>query len=143
MTDVEKILAYIKGNAVLTICSAQGNVPWAANCFYVFDAARMQFLILTSLETRHGAEIQENCWVAGTFSSQQTSVIKIRGLQYSAIARRLAGEEEEGARNLYYRKFPAARLHSAPIWSVAPYVLKLTDNTLGFGTKIVWTKPER
>jgi len=141
MTDTDRIIDYIKANRVLTVCSARGSAPWAANCFYAFDADKIAFLCLTSLDTRHGAEMRDNPRVSGTVSSQQANVAHIRGLQFEGLALTLAGEDEARGRGLYYRRFPIARLHPAPLWAIVPTHLKYTDNTLGFGRKLHWHRP--
>ncbi|MGE4529096.1 MAG: pyridoxamine 5'-phosphate oxidase family protein [Rhodospirillaceae bacterium] len=140
MTDTDKIIAYIKSNHVLTLCSARGSTPWAANCFYAFDERSMSLFFLSDLSTRHGCELRDNPLVAGTVSSQQASVAKIRGLQFEGVALRLTGEDEARGRALYYRRFPIARLHPAPLWAAVPSYLKYTDNTLGFGRKLHWRR---
>ncbi|MDR3435390.1 pyridoxamine 5'-phosphate oxidase family protein [Telmatospirillum sp.] len=142
MSDVDKIVSYIKANNILTLCTASGVLPWAASCFYAFDKEAMTFVCLTSLDTRHGAEMSANANVAGTISSQQANVAKIRGLQYSGTAVLLAGDREQHGRDLYYKRFPFARLHAAPIWAILPDVIKYTDNSFGFGTKLSWQRPE-
>ncbi|SBW11368.1 hypothetical protein KL86APRO_20168 [uncultured Alphaproteobacteria bacterium] len=81
MTDAERIVAYLRGNRVLTVCSARGSAPWAASCFYVLDETRMALLILSGLDTRHGRELRDAPRVAGTVASQQANVAKIRGVQ--------------------------------------------------------------
>lgn len=140
MSDVDKIVSYIKANNILTVCTVRGSIPWAANCFYAFDQEIMEFFCLTSLDTRHGAEMADNENVAGTVSSQQVNVAKIRGLQFSGVARLLDGEDEKRARALYYKRFPLAKLHTAPIWSIRLQSMKYTDNSFGFGTKLHWQR---
>jgi len=39
---------------------------------------------------------------------------------------------------LYYQKFPFAETMPAPIWGIKLDWVKVTDNTLGFGTKLIW-----
>ncbi|HXP98409.1 MAG TPA: pyridoxamine 5'-phosphate oxidase family protein [Telmatospirillum sp.] len=140
MSDVDKIVSYIKANNILTVCTEQNAIPWAASCFYAFDKDTMEFFVLTSLETRHGAEMQNNNQVAGTVSSQQVNVAKIRGLQFSGTALLLDGEPEKKGRSLYYKRFPLARVHAAPLWSIRLEAMKYTDNSFGFGTKLFWER---
>lgn len=142
MTETERIFAYVRANHVLTVCSTCGSIPWAANCFYAFDGEEATFLFLSDLETRHAAEIRENAAVAGTISSQRSNVAKLRGLQYSGTARLLDGAGETRGREIYYRRFPFARLHAAPLWAIVPEMMKYTDNSLGFGAKLVWRRAD-
>ena len=142
MADVDRIVAYLKANVVMALCTALEGRPWAANCFYAFDAEAVRFLFLTHEETRHGREMLENARVAGTVSSQQASVAKIRGVQFTGTARLLEGTERTEARRIYDRRFPFARLSPAPVWAVVVAELKFTDNTFGFGTKLHWRRPD-
>jgi hypothetical protein len=140
MSDVDKIVSYIKANNILTVCTVHEQIPWAASCFYAFDKESMEFFFLTSLETRHGAEMNNNNRVAGTVSSQQANVAKIKGLQFSGTAQLLSGEAEKKGRTLYYKRFPYARIHAAPLWSIRIDAMKYTDNSFGFGTKLFWER---
>lgn len=139
-TETERIFAYVRANHVLTVCTASGAIPWAANCFYAFDGEEAALLFLSALDTRHAMEIRENAAVAGTISSQRSTIAKLRGLQYSGTARLLDGAGERRGREIYYRRFPFARLHVAPLWAIVPEVMKYTDNSLGFGSKMVWKR---
>lgn len=43
-------------------------------------------------------------------------------------------------RKRYVKRFPVARMLSAPVWEIRPDELKFTDNTLGFGKKLYWLR---
>lgn len=45
-----------------------------------------------------------------------------------------------GPRAQYNRRFPVARVLSAPMWEIRLTELKFTDNTLGFGKKLHWMR---
>ncbi|MDR3515942.1 MAG: pyridoxamine 5'-phosphate oxidase family protein [Azospirillaceae bacterium] len=140
MTDFDKIVRFIVANKVLTLCTVRDGQPWAANCFYAFDPGRVAFLCLSSIETRHGSEMRDHDQVAGTVSSQQATVARIRGLQFSGIAVLQEGEAEAVGRSLYYKRFPFARLYPAPLWAIVLETMKYTDNSFGFGTKFHWRR---
>ncbi|MGS3108660.1 hypothetical protein AB2881_32060, partial [Escherichia coli] len=54
--------------------------------------------------------------------------------------RRLSGDEEARMRQRYVKRFPVARMLSAPVWEIRPDEIKFTDNTLGFGKKLHWRR---
>ncbi len=54
--------------------------------------------------------------VAGTVNGQPKTVALIRGVQFKGEIRRLEGEESDLARRAYNRRFPVARMLSAPVW---------------------------
>jgi uncharacterized protein YhbP (UPF0306 family) len=133
-----KIMEYLLALHVFSLFTVSDNIPWAASCFYVVDLETDSIIFLSSDETKHSCHIMDNCRVAGTVSNQESNVKRIRGIQFSGTASRLAGEDEKKARHLYYSKFPLARLMESPIWAVKLDYVKMTDNTLGFGKKIIW-----
>lgn len=140
MTDLEKIVAFVERNHVVTICSAKGGVPWAANCFYVLDQHAMALVVMSEPKTRHASEWLENDLVAGTISNQEASVARLQGIQYTARTCLLEGADKRHAFQLYLKRFPIAAVHSAPIWHIALETVKFTDNTLGFGSKMLWER---
>ena len=78
--------------------------------------------------------------VAGTVNGQPKTVALIRGVQFKGEIRRLEGEESDLARQAYNRRFPVARMLSAPVWEIRLDEIKFTDNTLGFGKKMIWLR---
>lgn len=132
------ISRYLKKQHVLSLCS--GDPVWCANCFYVYDADRVAFWLMTETETRHGAQIAKDPRVAGTVNGQPKSVLLIKGVQYTGKIALLEGEEEHRARKAYIKRFPIAAKVSAPLWEIKLDELKMTDNALGFGKKLRWTR---
>lgn len=142
--DAEKSLAalrsYLTRQHVLTLCAGDAADLWCASCFYAFDAADMAFYLMTEAETRHGVLMQRFPRVAGTVAGQPKQVALLRGVQFSGEILSLSGEEEQAARRLYIRRFPVAKLMPAPIWRLSLHQLKMTDNRLGFGKKLYWSR---
>jgi uncharacterized protein YhbP (UPF0306 family) len=62
----------------------------------------------------------------------------VQGLQICGVVRR--GEAEDRA--VYIKRFPYAAVAPLNIWVVEPYFMKLTDNTLGFGKKLIWNREQ-
>lgn len=142
MSDVNAIIRYLKKQHVLSLCCRDEDALWCANCFYVFDEARMAFWLMTETKTRHGMLMAQQPNVAGTVSGQTKTVMLIKGIQYRGMARMLEGEQERQARAAYCRRFPMARAVSAPVWEIRVDEIKMTDNTLGFGNKNQWLRSE-
>ncbi len=82
----------------------------------------------------------ERAKVAGTVNGQPKTVALIRGVQFKGEIRRLSGDEEARMRQRYVKRFPVARMLSAPVWEIRPDEIKFTDNTLGFGKKLHWRR---
>lgn len=140
MTDVSAMVRYLKKQHVLSVCCHNHDDFWCANCFYLFDEARMAFWIMTESHTRHGALMAQQPRVAGTVSAQTKTVMLIKGIQYRGEAHLLSGEQERQARAAYTQRFPIARASSAPLWEIRLDEIKMTDNTLGFGKKNHWRR---
>lgn len=135
---LNSISRYLKKQHVLSLCS--GQPLWCANCFYVYDAERVAFWLMTEAETRHGSQMVREPLVAGTVSGQPKSVMLIKGVQYAGKIALLQGEEEARARKAYVKRFPIAAKVPAPLWEIRLSELKMTDNTLGFGKKLSWQR---
>lgn len=137
----EPIVAVLQQLQVLSLAVCHDDIPWAASAFFAYDDADRRLLLLSSLETRHGELLASNRRVAGTIAGQFTEIAEIHGLQYYGIARLLERpQERDRALDLYYGRFPQARGFAAPAWEIRLLRLKLTDNRLGFGTKIQWSR---
>lgn len=137
MSDQSHLIRYLKKQHALSLCASDGDDLWCANCFYVFDETRMAFWLMTEPDTRHGALMRENPRVAGTVNGQPKSVLLIRGVQYRG---RIQLTEEARAMKAYQKRFPVAKKITAPLWEIVLDELKMTDNALGFGKKIVWQR---
>ncbi|WP_034943727.1 YhbP family protein [Erwinia oleae] len=136
--SLDAISRYLKKQHVLSVCG--GDPLWCANCFYVFDAQRVAFWLMTDTDTRHGEQMLKHAQVAGTVSGQPKSVMLIKGVQYAGRISLLEGDAAQVARQAYIRRFPVALKASAPLWEIRLSELKMTDNTLGFGSKLRWAR---
>lgn len=140
--DVKIISRYLSKNHVLALCAHADGDIWSANCFYVADIERMSLYFMTELKTRHGSLMHKNPHVVGTIATQPKTVALIQGIQYSGSATLLEGEEDRAARALYCEHFPVAAAMKAPVWQLRLDEIKMTDNTLGFGTKLMWKRED-
>jgi uncharacterized protein YhbP (UPF0306 family) len=96
-------------------------------------------LIFTSdTTTRHGAEMAANGSVAISIVLETRIVGRVQGVQIVGMAER--GDDE--ARRSYIKRFPYAAAAPLELWMVRPSMMKLTDNTLGFGKKLIWQSEE-
>lgn len=142
MSDHSHLIRYLKKQHALSLCASNGDDLWCANCFYVFDETRMAFWLMTEPDTRHGSLMLANPRVAGTVNGQPKTVLLIKGVQYRGHIQQLTEEQEEAARRAYQKRFPIARKVKAPLWEITLEEVKMTDNALGFGKKIVWQRNE-
>jgi hypothetical protein len=76
--------------------------------------------------------------VAGTIALETWRVGRIRGIQFTGLIREPSGEELSRAKKIYLRRFPYAALTDLHLWTISLNYIKLTDNRMGFGNKIIW-----
>ncbi len=130
----ERIIKFIKKHHVLTLATMGESGPYCANAFYAYDAERNLFIFTSSMDTLHAEHMSANPMVAASIVWETKLVGRIQGLQITARAE-LA---DERARSTYIKKFPYTAVAPLSLWALQPQTLKYTDNTLGFGKKILW-----
>ncbi|MBQ8366776.1 MAG: pyridoxamine 5'-phosphate oxidase family protein [Alistipes sp.] len=138
--DIDKrFVRFIAKHHVLTLATAnsQGE-PYVANCFYAYDKERNRFVFTSDITTRHGAEMEAHNSVALSVVLETRVVGRVQGLQ--VVGRAMRGDDE--AKSVYLKRFPYAAVAPLTLWVVEPTMMKLTDNTLGFGTKLIWQSEE-
>ncbi len=134
----ERIIKMIKKHHVLTLATSSDNVPWVASCFYAWMDNEKAFVYTSDLKTRHGAESSNNSKVAANIYLETRMVGKIQGIQIAGTTALPEGELLEKAKKRYLKRFPYARLMETTLWVLQPLEMKMTDNRLGFGKKLIW-----
>ncbi|PCJ28369.1 MAG: hypothetical protein COA97_01705 [Flavobacteriales bacterium] len=135
-----KIIDYLQKNKVLTIATSVNNQPYCANCFYVFDEMDKTLIFLSDNKTRHIKEAIQNNEIGGSVQNGVTTVTKIQGIQFTGKFISPTEEQAKGYYKTYYQKFPFAKAKPSLIWAIQLNWVKMTDNTLGFGKKLIWEK---
>ena len=135
----KRIIEFIKRHHVLTLAtvSAQGE-PYCAACFYAYDKERNRLIFTSDNATRHAQDMLANATVAIGITLETRIVGRVQGTQICGKAER--GDESDKA--VYIKRFPYAAVAPLNIWAVEPTFIKLTDNTLGFGKKLIWNNQE-
>ena len=133
-----RIIRFLKKHHVLTIATTVNDEPWCANCFYVYLEEDNALVFTTDTATRHGQEFIKNSSVAGSVVLETMIPGKIRGIQFRGSVSETAGEMEHKAKTTYLKRFPPATLMDTHLWVVRLSYVKMTDNRLGFGKKIIW-----
>lgn len=134
----KRIVRFFQQHHVLTIATSVNNEPWCANCYFVYLAEENSLLFTTDPDTRHGKEFILNRLVAGSVVLETNIIGKIRGIQFQGYVSEPEGELAEKARSAYLRRFPVAALMDTHLWIVKLTHIKMTDNRLGFGKKLIW-----
>jgi uncharacterized protein YhbP (UPF0306 family) len=131
---LETVAAFVRQHHVMTLATAQDGIPYAAPLFYAYDEQNNRFVFASGNETEHTVQMQKNPEVAAAVYLETKTVGKIQGVQ---IRGRVVSADAEDTKS-YYGRFPYARALQPTLWRLEPHWMKLTDNRLGFGTKLIW-----
>lgn len=137
MLPEKRITDFMARHHVLTLATAtKEGVPYCAACFYAYDKSRNLIVFTSDDSTLHAQQMVENSSVAVAINLETRIVGKVQGIQICGTVRR--GEEAD--KGVYIKRFPYAAVAPLNIWVVEPTFMKLTDNTLGFGKKLIWNR---
>ena len=136
----DRITEFLQKHHVLTLATSVGKEPYCANLFYAWGRERGMFVFTSASDTRHATEAALNPVVAGSVVLETPTVGMVRGVQFQGKMFRPEGEIREYARKRYLKRFPYAAAMELDLWAVEPFYIKMTDNRLGFGKKIIWKK---
>lgn len=132
----EKIRKFISKHHLLSLATF-GESLWCCSAFYAFDKDTVTFIIASDEQTVHMQNAKMDMRVAGTIAQETKVVGKIQGIQFTGTISPVVDEKE---RILYLDRFPYARVMNPTLWKIELDGIKMTDNTLGFGKKLIWNR---
>lgn len=138
----KKIVAFIKKHHVLTLATSNNNNPYCANCFYSFLEEEKMLVFTSDKDTKHVKDMWSQNFVAGTIVLETSIVGKIQGIQFNGNVFEPKNEISKKAKISYLKRFPFAALMNTKLWVIKLSFVKLTDNRLGFGKKLIWEEKE-
>ena len=134
-----KIEKFIKAHHVLTLATATLNgEPYCCNCFYAYDKESAAFIFTAGMDTHHSQMMVQNNCVAASIVLETRTVGKIQGLQITGHIK----TAKDSDKTLYIKRFPYTAIADLTLWRLEADFMKLTDNTLGFGKKLIWQRQE-
>lgn len=136
----ERIVKFISSQKCITICTAENNKPYCANCFYAFIPEENILVFKSDRNTKHISQALANNYVAGTILADVETTGTLRGIQFTAAFNIPSDNLVEKSKKAYYNRFPFALAVPGDLWTVELVTVKLTDNILGFGKKLNWQK---
>ncbi len=125
---------------MLTLATSLNDQPWCANCFYAYLEEEAAFVFTSDYDTRHIRETLKNNRVAGSIVLETSIVNKIQGVQFTGVLQLPVNEMIARSRHAYLKRFPFAALMDTTLWILYADHIKLTDNRLGFGKKLIWER---
>ncbi|HEV7330867.1 MAG TPA: pyridoxamine 5'-phosphate oxidase family protein [Flavisolibacter sp.] len=136
----KRISRFIKGQKVATICCVEGdNKPYCFSCFYAFDEAKMQLYFKSAANTHHMQLLKDRPFLSGSILPDKLNPLALQGIQFSGLL--IDKIECAAAKSVYHNRYPFALAMSGTVYTIELQWIKMTDNTLNFGTKLIWEKP--
>jgi uncharacterized protein len=139
-TPDKKIVDFIVKHHVLTLATSFEEEPWCANCFYVYLPEENTLVFTSDFETKHIHQASHNIYVAGSIVLETNIIGKIQGIQFQGIICEPKGEFLDKVKMAYLKRFPISMLMDTHLWAIDLTLIKMTDNRLGFGKKLIWKK---
>lgn len=137
MSIDSKIVKFIGRHHVMTLATVGADgAPYCSNAFYGYDVEREVIVFTSSLDTTHAGQMVADGRVAASIVLETKVVGKIQGLQITG--RVVRGDERD--RMCYVEHFPFAAVAPLTLWRLELEFIKLTDNRLGFGKKLIWRR---
>lgn len=134
---------FISKHHVMTLATiSKENTPSCCALFYVYLKEENIFVFTSSEGTKHVANMLENRNVAANIVLETKVVGQIEGLQIEGDAFKASESGIKNAKKEYLKKYPFAVFMDIDLWVLKPSALKLTDNKLGFGKKLLWNRLE-
>ncbi len=113
MNQIEKAAQIIQENVYLTLATVEGNKPWAAPLFYIYDE-NLNFYFHSRKSSRHAEEIRKNpdCAVA-IFDSTKCSS-ECDGLQIQATCHEI--NDVHDVKKIIYPYYERADSTDPDLW---------------------------
>ncbi len=134
------VIKFIKKHHVLTFATSNNNEPYCANCFYAYMEEENCLVFASEESTKHIQDALKQRLVAGSIVLETHIIGKIQGIQFNGQIFLPQDDFAQKAKHTYVKRFPFARLMNTTLWVIELTFIKMTDNYLGFGKKILWNK---
>ena len=133
----ERIAKFISKQTCASICCIdEGGRPYCFSCFYAFNDEEIMLYFKSSEDSHHSGLLKKNAMVAGTILPDKLGLFQIKGIQFEGIVL----PDDPKAAAYYYQKHKVAIAIAGEIWTIRINKIKFTDNSLGFGKKILWER---
>ncbi len=134
---LENMRAFIERHHLLTLATVHDNQPYGCSAFYAFDAEQVCFIVASEMQTRHIGNVLRNPNVAAVIALETRDVGKIQGIQVQGVMTQTTQKRDK---QRYFKHFAYAKIMQPTLWRIRIDTMKLTDNRLGFGTKLMWRR---
>lgn len=134
----QRIIDFLFNHHVFSLATSKDNNSYSASCYYAYNHIDNSLIFSSDLKTTHAKQFIENPKVSATIAVETDDIMKIQGLQILGIVHALNQEKLKLSLRVYLERFPYAKNFPLKLWSLKLNFIKMTDNSLGFGKKIIW-----
>jgi uncharacterized protein len=137
----ENIVKFIEKQRVATVCCIdEDGSPYCFSCFFVYDKTNRFLYFKTSAASHHSSLLEKNRTVAGTIQPDKLVPLAIKGIQFQGTILNEDDSKSRMAAAFYHHRYPFAMAMPGVVRIIDLSVIKMTDNSAGFGKKIIWKK---
>jgi hypothetical protein len=141
MLSIDKRLtSFILNNHLLSLSTSKDNLPYSASCYYVYNKDKNCLIFASDPKTNHAKQFIKNNNVSATIAIDNNDYMQIQGVQLLGKAKLIELDDLKLATQIYLARFPYAQNLTLHLWFFEIDFIKMTDNNLGFGNKIIWKK---
>lgn len=134
------IVIFLQSQTCANICCVDENRhPYCFTCFFVFDEANKCLYFKSQMQTKHAPLLAQEAKVGGTVLEDNLDRVLVKGIQFQGLVRRNSVFDVT-ASMLYHAKYPMALAVPGDMWTVDLKNIKFTDNSKGFGHKVLWSR---
>ena len=137
-----KIATFLSTNKVVAYSTSVNDNPHSASCFYAahISDSSVHLIFKSNRETKHITNALINPKISGTILPDVDKIGFVKGIQFYGQFIAAEGDFQEKIKQVYYKKFPFAHPMKGDVWAIELRYIKMTDNKLGFGKKLIWEK---
>lgn len=137
--DIESFI--LSSTCATVACLNEEGSPYCFSCFYTYQKEHQLLHFKSSLDTHHAQYLLKNEKVAGTILPDKLLKTAVKGIQFTG---RLLNNDDPltlQAAKAYHLQHPYALAVPGQIWTIQIDQFKLTDSTLVFKKKLLWSRP--
>lgn len=142
MENIQQHIAhFIEKQTVASVCCTgpEGDLH-CFSCYFAYNEKQQLLHFKTSEDSLHMQYLLKNPALAGTILPDKLNKMIVQGIQFSGHLLSLSHSNAKGAGKLYYHRHPMALAIKGTLYTIQIDLLKMTDNTLGMGTRLVWDR---
>ncbi len=142
MENIQQHIAnFIAQQTVATVCcTGPEGALHCFSCYYAYNENQQLLIFKTSDDSLHMQYLLKKPLLAGTILPDKLNKLKVQGIQFNGELLATSHAQGNDAGKLYHRRHPIALAMQGTVYTIRLDLIKMTDNTLGFGTRLIWDR---